>query len=221
MEIVQSVQDPGIFFRVFSCDPNSPYDVSTGIKCSGWREYSTRFPQVTRKQVLDHMNAREEPSPFISMTDNPARLVNFGTNRWHLTRVAIINATKMERIGIRYSRTTQLAEKVRLWFQKQCRTRRGEKPELCSLACSILDTGGVYREGHGMGGFYESVSQGKHRQWFAKPLNIHMESLLRPQQISTRLTDRDTIKSCLGKVCCRRPNCHVAASKGRRQARRS
>ena len=101
-------------FVYSSCDPNSAYDVSTGIKCSGWREYSTRFPQVTRKQVLDHMNAREEPSPFISMTDSPARLVNFGANRWHLTRVATINATKMERIGIRYSRTTQMAEKFGL-----------------------------------------------------------------------------------------------------------
>lgn len=104
-------QDHGIFFRVFSCDPNSPYDVSTGIKCSGWREYSTRFPAVTRKQVLDHMNAMGEPSPFISMTDSPARLVNFRANRWDLTKVAVINATKMERIGIRHSRTTQLAGK--------------------------------------------------------------------------------------------------------------
>lgn len=104
-------QDHGIFFRVFSDTTNSPYDVSIGIQCSGWRECSTRFPEVTKEQVLDHMNAVEKLSPFISMTDSPGRLVKFGASRWDLEKVAIINATKMERLGIKHARTTQLAEK--------------------------------------------------------------------------------------------------------------
>lgn len=103
-------QGHGIFFRVFSDTTNSPYDMSTGIQCSGWRESSSRFPKVTKEQVLDHMNAVENPSPFISMTDSPARLVNFGRCRWDLTNVAVINATKMERLGIKHARTTQLAD---------------------------------------------------------------------------------------------------------------
>ena len=73
-------QGHGIFFRVFSDTTNSPYHMSRGIQCSGWRESSSRFPKVTKEQVLDHMNAVGKPSPFISMTDSPARLVNFGAS---------------------------------------------------------------------------------------------------------------------------------------------
>ena len=214
-------QDHGIFFRIFSRNPNSPYDVSTGIKCSGWRECFTRFPAVTKKQVLDHMNAREEPSPFISMTDSPGRLVNFRRQQVGSDKSGYHQCYKDGANRHQTCSEHAVGGRVRLRFQKQCRARRGEIPEFCSLACSVLDTGGVYREGHGMGEFHESVSQRKNRRWFAKPRNIHIENLLRPRQISTRLTDRHTIESCLGKVCCRRPSCHVAASKGRRQARRS
>ena len=107
-------QDHGIFFRMFPDSPNSPYDVSIGIRCSGWRKYSSRFPEVTREQVLDHMDNVSGPSPLISMTDSPARLVNFGRDSWCLTRVAVIKAKRLERIGIEHAQTTQLAQKFDL-----------------------------------------------------------------------------------------------------------
>lgn len=109
----EKTQDPELFLHL--CFP-SPFDEFWGIRCSAWQEWPEKA--ITSEDVVELISQSAQLSPLLSITDHPAVLIDLmnhpslASSRETLVQagqIAIIDTEAMQRLGVRYGRSTTMA----------------------------------------------------------------------------------------------------------------
>lgn len=112
--------DPELLFRIFTPSSNTSHDDALGFRCSGTDQCSPEYGITTitdckclnSQTFVDHCE-KSLPSEFISLSESPARLMNFIHGKWELdlpldVRIAVINVHSMRKLGVLFDRSTAI-----------------------------------------------------------------------------------------------------------------
>ena len=118
--------DPEILFRIFTPNSNTTHDELLGFRCSNTAHCPPDLKAKTlmecssldSKTFISHCE-KSEPSEFISLSESPARLMNFIHGKWHLdlpdeVRIAVIKVETLRKLRVRFARTTEIEKHLGL-----------------------------------------------------------------------------------------------------------
>lgn len=118
LETTVERDEPKFFYRLTHEESYTLYDWDFGFICGKWRSASGPFfNPPTGENFWNHMSGQKTPTPYISMTESPGRLWNIiqavkrkeGEEKRVLNpAIAIIDASKLRRMGIDFTRSTDL-----------------------------------------------------------------------------------------------------------------
>ncbi|KAM0162133.1 hypothetical protein ACHAQE_003861 [Botrytis cinerea] len=124
-----------LLYRVQTATSHSPYDRTTGIRCSGWVD-SLYTSGVADKRERDgrafqsHCNYTSNPSPYMSVSTSVARLmkfIEFRVDKEAESRVFVISLNRLKKLGIKAQSTEKYLKRFvnSLGVQKyeKCRGR--------------------------------------------------------------------------------------------------
>lgn len=117
---------PAFFLRAFKSSNHSPHDKIFGFRSSKQPSTPPDYRASTLKES-SYLNARmfrnhcektEHPSDLIAISDSPARILKF-VIRWDFKDmegkvIAVISASKLQRMGVLFNRTTTLARHLEI-----------------------------------------------------------------------------------------------------------
>jgi len=116
---------PEIFLRAFRKSCHSPHDKVLGFRSSGQPSTPPDYVACTLQDssrlnadMLRNQCEGSDPSDLIAMSDSPARIFNI-IKTWPFTDfggevIAVINSSKLIRMGVLFNRTTTLASHLGL-----------------------------------------------------------------------------------------------------------
>lgn len=103
--------DPIFFYRLQTSQSATTYDCGIGFICGKWCRKPS-FKKPTKSQFRKHMNGIGLPSPYISLTESPARLYNFYRYK-RLERsdadITLVDVRRLLQIGLKIARSTDMA----------------------------------------------------------------------------------------------------------------
>ncbi len=113
--VPENTKDPELFLHL--CFPSSFHEF-WGVRCPAWQEWPEAT--ITSEDVLELSSHSAQLSPLLRITDRPAVLIDM-MNHPSLaptreamilaSQVAIIDTKKMQRLGVRYGRSTVIADR--------------------------------------------------------------------------------------------------------------
>lgn len=90
-----------------------PYFPNLGVFPSNWKRHDTPDPSAYRNNFVNHLDRQDtSPTPFISISDSPARIIRFSKSEANVgenLEVLVIDAQKLHASGIPICRTTSMA----------------------------------------------------------------------------------------------------------------
>jgi len=117
LENVVEKHEPQFFYRLTDAQSYTVYDPIFGFICGKWRSASGPFFSIpTGQDFENHMSGQKIATPYISMTESPGRLwellrvVKRDWKRASTSKIAIIDASKLQRMGVDFARSTDLRD---------------------------------------------------------------------------------------------------------------
>ncbi|KAM0312543.1 hypothetical protein ACHAO8_006199 [Botrytis cinerea] len=109
-----------LLYRVQTATSHSPYDRTTGIRCSGWVDslYTSGVVDESQKNgraFQSHCNAKTVPSPYISVQTSIARLMRFldwQKDKEGKSRVFVISLNRLRQLGIKAQSTNLYFDEI-------------------------------------------------------------------------------------------------------------
>ena len=111
----ENTKDPDSFLHL--CFPSSFHEF-WGVRCPAWQEWPE--DQITSEDVFELISHSAQLSPLLRITDRPAELIDLLSHPslaparealMQAGQVAIIDTKAMQRLGVRYGRSTVMADR--------------------------------------------------------------------------------------------------------------
>jgi len=107
------LQDDVILLRIHTRNSMSPYDDQVGFRCSKWKDVSFGDEPIL-DDFIEHMDSTVHPSPYISIFESAARLLEHIAvkpgNQW-AGRIMAISKKRLSLLGISATKSTELQSK--------------------------------------------------------------------------------------------------------------
>ncbi|TGO55877.1 hypothetical protein BCON_0085g00280 [Botryotinia convoluta] len=107
-----------LLYRVHTATSKSPYDRTTGIRCSGWMDSLYNFSVTDERQTdgrafQSHCNRDEVSSPYISVSTSVARLMRLPECKENQaeSRVFVVSLNRLRQLGIEAQSTDSYLKK--------------------------------------------------------------------------------------------------------------